>query len=278
MAGSKEQSPTDNTFYGFENYQLERREYWNQIASEAVPTQKWSAYYHHRLEEIYRNLIPEGQRVLEIGCGEGDLLSVLKPSFGLGLDISDVMIQKAQTKYPEICFLHQDAHFITLDEKFDLIIMSDLLNDVWDAQILFEGLGKLCTNHTRIILNNYSRLWELPLGLTMRLGLSKPLLNQNWFTVPDIKNLLNLAGFEVIRTWSEIIWPLYSFGLDRFLNKLLGKLWPFYHLALTNFIVARPLPTEPDYPRSTKVSVVIPARNERGNIEDILKSGAGNGY
>lgn len=270
MPNINAKSPEDNTFFGFEEYRLERNEYWNRIAKEATARRKWPTYYHSRLEEIYRNLVPEGQRVLEIGSGEGDLLSALKPSFGLGLDISEEMIHKAQSKHPELCFFHQDAHFIALDEKFDLIILSDLLNDVWDVQFLFEGLGKLCTDHTRIIINNYSRLWEIPLGITMRLGLSKPLLNQNWFTVSDIKNLLNLTRFEIIRTWSEIIWPVYTFGLDRFFNKFLARLWPIYHLALTNFIVARPLPTGSANPISKTVSVVIPARNESGNIKEIL--------
>jgi glycosyltransferase involved in cell wall biosynthesis len=106
--------------------------------------------------------------------------------------------------------------------------------------------------------------------VTQRLGLSKPNLQQNWLTVEDITGLLALAGFEVIRDWQEILWPLPTPLLDVFFNRFVVKAWPFRYLALANFVVARPVPQHADHATEPSVSVVIPARNEAGNIPHIF--------
>src|SRR5262249_45413306 len=154
-------------------------------------------------------------------------------------------------------------------EKFDVIILSDLLNDLWDVQTVLEWIAKLATPNTRIIINFYSRLWEPALRLTQWLGLAKPNLYQNWLTVEDVSSLLGLADCELIRHWEEILWPSPTWFLTSLCNKFLVRFWPIKHFALTNFIVARPRVSAA---ASTlpSVSVIVPARNEAGNIEDIF--------
>jgi len=227
-------------------------------------------YYHRRITEIYHYLISPDQRIIEIGCGKGDLLASLKPSVGVGIDFSEEMITRAKQKYPDLRFVQCDAHEIDLDEKFDVIILSDLLNDLWDVQRVFQQIQKLCTPQTRIILNLYSQVWELPLKCAQHLQLTTPLLPQNWLTVEDITNMLHLAGFEVIRFWPEILWPLNTPIISTFFNKYLVKIWPFLFFALTNFMIARLRPTKRWIKKKPRVSVIIPARNESGNIEEIF--------
>jgi predicted nicotinamide N-methyase len=119
------------------------------------------------------------------------------------------MICRAKEHYPELEFIQADVHDLSeLDEKFDVIILSDLVNDLWDVQRVFEQFKTLCTSHTRIILNFYSRLWQLPLSLARKLNLASPNLYQNWLTREDIDALLRLADFETIRVTQEILWPL----------------------------------------------------------------------
>ena len=57
--------------------------------------------------------------------------------------------------------------------------------------------------------------------------LASPTLTQNWLTVPDVANLLNLAGFEMMRHWEEVLWPVRTLGVDALFNQFLVKLWPF---------------------------------------------------
>ncbi len=125
-------------------------------------------------------------------------------------------------------------------------------------------------SHTRIIINTYSRLWEPALSLAERLKLATPVLHQNWLTVHDVNGLLGLAGFETIRHWQEVLWPFATPLLRGFFNRGLAHVWPFRHLDLTNFILARPKPIGLTQRELPSVSVIIPARNEAGNILQIF--------
>ena len=255
----------------FLNYQESRIRHWEKVAVRPNPGIAWSRAYHQRIQRIYQQLIPTGSNILELGCGVGDLLAALRPAIGVGIDFSGEMVKKAASKHPELSFLQRDVHEIeALNQKFDYIILSDLVNELWDVQDVFSGIRGLCTDRTRIIINSYSRAWEFPLWLTKILNLASPVINQNWLTNTDLINLLKLSGFEPIRTWQEILLPLNLPLLAPFLNRFLVRLWPINHFALTNFLVARKQPEIEDYREPTPISVIVPARNEAGNIHHVF--------
>ncbi len=253
-----------------EEYTQERRSYWNGFADSLQGWQPLRNNYQKRLKEIYSFLIPPGMRVLELGSGAGELLAALHPSYGVGIDFSPKMVERAARRYPHLHFLCQDAHDLQIDGMFDFIICSDLLNDVWDVQQVLEIAARHAHPGTRVILNAYSRLWEIPRRLAESAGLVKRQLNQNWLTADDLASLLYLADFELIRTSSEILWPLPTPLLDTLLNRYLVKLWPFRWFALTNFLIARPRP-EPGGEPEPLVTVVVAARNEEGNVAHIFE-------
>lgn len=232
-----------------------------------------SAYYHERLHRLYKFHVPPGLRVLELGCGEGDLLATLAPAYGVGVDFSQVAIDKAQRRHPHLHFIRADAHDIELDEKFDVVIISDLVNDAWDVQRLFERVFDLCHPGTRVVLNTFNKLWQLPMTLASSAGLAQRNLRQNWLSIQDLQGLLRLAGLEAITTSGEVLWPVRTPILDVLFNRFVVKLWPFSHLALTHFIIARPDPRRAGLAieKDARVSVVVPARNEAGHIEEILE-------
>jgi SAM-dependent methyltransferase len=246
-------------------YQQIRMAHWDRVAQKRDNWKGMGSWYHRRLTDVYRFLVSPGQRVLEIGCGMGDLISELEPALGVGIDFSDEMIKRAKERHPGIEYHQADAHDLSdLEGTFDIIILSDTINDLWDVQRALEQVGKFCTQHTRVILNFYSHLWQLPLTIAQSLNLAAPLLYQNWLTPEDINNMLHLAGFEAVRSSEEILWPL---PLGGFANRYLVKFWPFREFALANFVVARPLPQRVPHP---SVSVVVAARNEAGNIKSIF--------
>jgi SAM-dependent methyltransferase len=229
----------------------------------------WGNAYHDRLEEVAKNLVAPGLRVLELGCGTGDLLAALKPAFGVGVDFSFTMLHMAKEKHPELTFLTADVQQLCLLGDFDVIILSDLINDLWDVQDVFNQLAALCNPATRILINTYSRLWQLPLWIAEKIGSAKPNLEQNWFTVQDVNNLFQLTNFEKLRSWTEVLFPINIPLISPFFNKVLARLWPFNELSLTNFILARPAAMKRDEVYS--VTVVVPARNEEGNIDAIVE-------
>jgi SAM-dependent methyltransferase len=231
---------------------------------------KWGAAYHRRLGTVYQTLIPPGQRVLEIGCGRGDLLASVRPAFGVGVDFSAEMVRRASNEYPHLHFVQSDVETLDLNEQFDVVILSDLINDLWDVEATLHRLKCVTNAHSRVILNFYSRVWEPPLELVRTLGLAKPLLPQNWLTVDDVRNLLGLADFEVTRQWDEILLPLDLPLLDDLANRYLVHLWPLRMAALTHFVVARQIAVEVHEPEPL-VSVIVPARNEAGNIAAVFE-------
>jgi SAM-dependent methyltransferase len=207
-------------------------------------------------------------RVLELGCGSGDLLAAVRPGTGVGIDFSREAVRRAARRHPECRFLCADAEFPPLGGTFDVIILSDLLNDLWDVEAVLRRVRTLSHPRTRILLNLYSRLWEIPLRIVQRLGWTKPNLPQNWLTPEDTANLLTVTGLEIIQRRREMLLPVPVPLVSELANRVLVKLWPLSHGALSNFYTARPRPPFPGAAEQAprRVSIVVPARNEEENI------------
>jgi hypothetical protein len=197
----------------------------------------------------------------------------LKPSVGVGIDFSDKMLRCAAKKHTQLFFIRSDAHEIPIKGKFDVIILSDLFNDLWDVQSVLNSLQMLTHKRTRLVLNFYNNLWRIPLGIVKQLGLGADLLEQNWFSPHDVSNLLELSGYEAIHQRSAILFPLKIPFVSDFVNKYLVNFLPFSWFALTHIVIARPQKTPEKYLSRIQpsVSVIIPARNEAGHIEEIME-------
>jgi len=250
-------------------YAAARRAHWDAIAR-ASDRRRTGVGYHRRLRQVYRFLVPTGKRVLEVGCGRGELLSAVEPADGVGIDFSPEMIERARRDHPAMKFVLADGHHPPeLGAPFDVILLSDLFHDLWDVQGLLQALKPYCHRRTRLVANFYSRLWELPLRAAASLGLASTVLRQNWLTVHDVLNLMRLAELRTVRCWNEVLLPVRAPGLEPLCNRVLARFWPLNHLALANFLVARPL-SAPAHRPVPRVSVVVPARNEAGNVPAIF--------
>lgn len=227
-------------------------------------------YYYSHLGAFLQFIVPPGQRVLEVGCGTGDLLHSVKPAFGVGLDISRAMLNNARRKYPHLRFLQSDAHCPALSGKFDYIILSDLLGDLDDVQEAFARLRPLAGPETRLIVTYYNYLWEPVLKLAERLGLKSPQNVQNWLPVDDIEGFLLLSGFTTVRKGYRLLLPVYVPGLSWLCNNVLAHLPGLRHLCLTQYVIARPVPERAGR-REYRCSVIVPCRNEAGNIPEIVR-------
>lgn len=253
-----------------ERYRSERRAHWNRVHAQQGAWTRAAAGYHRRICDVFAQLVRPYGSVLEIGCGQGDLLGALTAPCRVGVDFSREALTRARAAYPGLQFVEADAHALPFQPgHFDVIILSDLVNDLWDVQLVLQEVRRLATPRTRIILNCYSRMWELPLRVLKKLGLSRPLLIQNWLTTTDIASLFRLAGLEPIRHWPEVLVPISVPGVEPLANRVLVRLWPLSLAAVANFSVARldPMPAE----TLPTVSVVVPARNEAGRVAEIVQ-------
>lgn len=208
-------------------------------------------------------------RVLELGCGTGDLLAQLKPSYGVGVDLSPKMIEIAKRNHRDLDFVVADAedeaYISGLEGPFDYIVLSDTIGYLDDIEFVFRALRKVASPHTRLVVSYYSHLWEPVLALAEKLGRKMPQPGVNFLSSSDITNLLYLAGFEVVRTeWRQLI-PKRLLGIGTLINRFIGTLPVIRRLCLRHYIVARPFDRGKNW--SPSVSILVPCRNEKGNIE-----------
>ena len=168
----------------------DRRSFFDALAPgrDRFKARRW--YYYEYMGAFMRFVVPPGQRVLEVGCGTGDLLATVKPAFGVGMDISLAMLEIARGKYPYLHFVQADAHCLALTGTLDYIILSDLVGDLDDVQEAFTCLRALAGPETRLIITYYNYLWEPLLKLAERLRLKSPQNTQNWLPVDDIEGFL----------------------------------------------------------------------------------------
>jgi SAM-dependent methyltransferase len=244
--------------------------YFERLAGQRDRWRKRNWFYHKTLAKKYRMIIPEGSTVLELGCGTGDLLFAVKPAVGYGVDFSEGMIAKARAKFPGLTFIHADAADFSCDIRFDYVIMSDLLSSLWDIQEVIRNLKNLIHPRTKVIISSYSYIWEPVLKFGELTGLKARQPLQSWLTAGDIAGLLNMEEFEIVKLDRKLLIPKYIPLLNTIFNTFLANLPGFNSLCLVNLITARPVyrPQE-----QFSVTIVVPARNERGNIENaILKT------
>jgi SAM-dependent methyltransferase len=236
---------------------------------DTAPTEPTAAARSYRriLAHYYNLLIPAGASVLEIGCGSGELLAAIRAARKTGIDLSSVQIAAARARVPEAEFHVQAGEQIELAGSFDYIIISDTLNLAADVQQLFEQLHAISHADTRLILNYHSSLWRPLLSLGQLAGLKSAQPQCSWLTTADVRNLLQLADWSPVLFQPHVLVPVRCLGLETIANRWLAPVFSWF--CLTVFCVARPVRLPPT--RALTVSVIIPARNEAGNIEAAVR-------
>ena len=246
---------------------IDRRAFYDQRA--AFRVRETGRYYQQLLRKQYAFWVPPGLRVLEVGCGLGDLLAAVRPARGVGVDFSPAMIALARQRHPELEFQVADAVEYATAEKFDYILLADLVNDLPDVQAVFERLQSVAHPRTRLVVSFFNNLWRPVLNAPPKSSPSSlPPSCRIGSRRDDVTNLLHLANWEVIKTDTRILWParvpLWSWFCNRWVAPLLSP------CCLTVALVARPKP-RPAPATQYGCSVVIPARNEAGNIEEAVR-------
>jgi len=232
-----------------------------------LPLSWTSRSYRKLLAHYYNLLIPSEASVLEIGSGGGDLLGLLNVRRRAGVDLSTRQVAYARQHVRDATFWVQAGEHLNLTEKFDYIIISDTVNFAADVQAMFKRLHGVSHTKTRLILNFHNTLWRplLRAATWTRLKGAQP--HSNWLSRSDVRALLDQTDWEVITMAPKILLPIKFLGLEAFFNRYLAPLFPFFCLAI--FCVARARSSRQLLPLTT--SIVIPARNEAGNIEAAVR-------
>lgn len=245
----------------------------NRFAASRARWREKAAFFHYEDECYLRFLIPPGSRVLDIGCGIGDTLAALKPSHGVGVDFSSAQIEVARQRHADLIFVEGDAEDVatlsTVEGPFDFILVLDTIGSLDDCQKFIEQLHPLCTRETRLVFGYFSHLWYPVLKLAEALGLRMPQPEQNVLSPDDLRNLASLANFDPVKSEQRVLSPMFLFGIGRLANRFVSVLPGIRALSLRHYLVARSLRHVGDDVSS--VTVVVPARNECGNIEPAVR-------
>jgi ubiquinone/menaquinone biosynthesis C-methylase UbiE len=249
-------------------HKLAVRAHFDSISANIERWQRTSRYYRSELQRLCTFMIPPGAAVLELGSGTGDLLASLRPSRGVGIDLSPGMVEVARRRHPDLTWIVGDAEAVELDGTFDYIVLSDLLGHLEDIVETLRSLRSLARPETRVIITYYNYVWEPVLALAERLGQKTPVGLQNWLPLDDIENFLFLADFDVMKKGHRLLFPKYVPVFSHLMNRVVAQLPLIRRLDVIEYVVARPRAapaarTASDLPTT---SVIIPCRNESGNI------------
>ncbi|MCB4790631.1 MAG: glycosyltransferase [Elusimicrobia bacterium] len=234
---------------------------------------KWhkkNEYYYKWINSIFKFAVRPKSRVLHVGCDFGHLLAAVNPDYGVGIDQDPETIEAAKHLFPKYKFFTMDPHDIKLNEKFDYIIICNSIGKWHDIQKVFEQIHLLVNEKTRIIITYYSHLWEVVLELGSFLKMRRPYSYHNWLSPEDISNLLNLTDYDIVRNDSFMLLPKYIPVISNICNYVLSILPGFSFFNLMHLTIARPVPVR--YKENElSVSVIVPCRNEKGNIKNAIE-------
>jgi 2-polyprenyl-3-methyl-5-hydroxy-6-metoxy-1,4-benzoquinol methylase len=248
-------------------------EYFDKFAATRDSWRRKNSYYHNDLKNFLRFIVPVAASVLETGCATGDIaaeLSTLNPHIK-GIDLSPEMIKIAKQKYPQLDLTVDDVEALALTGQYDYILMSDVVGYLFDLQKTFRGLLKISHPQTKLVITTYNYLWEpiLRVGEILKIKMPHPM--QNWLSRADLEQFLYLSGWEIIKEGKRLLFPLNLPLLSPLFNRYLAKLPLLRDLCLVNYFIARPIPAKTLPVPEPTVSIVIPARNEQGNIETAIR-------
>ena len=201
---------------------------------------RYQRAFHQQIISLLRYHIPEGRKVIEWGCGGGDLLAGLKPRRGLGIDLSPKMLARAQSRHDDanLEFRCGDLQTDEVSEKFDVIVMDYLAGYLQDIQKCLETLHVSSHPRTRLYLTSLNYAWRPIFAMAQPLGFVVKQPPSNWLSTNDLVNLLNLAGWEVIYKSTEQLFPFRLPLLSTFFNRFLVRLPFFKHFGATLLLIA----------------------------------------
>lgn len=253
-----------------EQRRLDRVARYNVAAEAKLASEHRYRYYGAELERLVKSLVTPGSRVLEVGTSTGSILEAVGGPGSIGINASPRMIELLSARHPSLDLRVLDVERDALPEgPFDAVVLSDAIGMLDDIQRALERLRPLIAPGGRLFVTYYNFLWEPALKLAERLGIKTRWPDQNWLSMGDIQNLLYLAGYDVVRSGTDILMPVHVPGVSLVLNRLAGQLPLARELSLVDYFVARTV-AEPELDRQPSVSVICPCRNEKGNIREAV--------
>jgi SAM-dependent methyltransferase len=246
------------------------RRYFDRVATEHSKARARYRYYYEDLYGFIRGQVPAGSTVLDLGCGDGTLLASLRPSRGVGVDLSLEALREARRRHPDLLLVCGDVERLPVSGVFDHVIVSNVIGYLTDVHGFFRNIADVVHPATRVIVAYYNFAWEPLLKLAELVGLKARQPLQSWLSDAGLANLLELADFEVVTAGYRTPVPIGPKRISAPLNTLLSAVPLVRRLGVISHVTARPRRHGVTRLPDPTCTVVIPARNERENIRGAI--------
>ena len=246
-----------------------RRVHQESVARDRSEWIRANKYFYGRIQRLLKFIVEPGKRVLELRCETGDFLACTQPGYGLGVDISEAMVAQARAEQSNLHFLVCDPEDLDLHETFDYILFDHIFDTV-DILRAFARVRAHCHADTAVVILNYNHFWQPVLELATKLRLRSRFVEPNWVSESDIRGFLRLAGFRLVRNHRLLLFPKYIPVVSSFVNDWLARLPGLRRLCLMQIMVVRPI-VPPVQESEVTASVIVPCRNEAGNIQSAVE-------
>ena len=232
------------------------RAHWDALAEGYDQAKARRQVYYQTLKGLIGECVgPEARRrVLDVGCGTGQILAHLDPEAGVGVDASRRMIERAASRFAdrsELTFTVMDATEVGDLEPFDAVFSCDLLEHVADWRAVVEAMVSACKSGGTLVVITPSPKWALPLLLLEKLRLKMPEGPHAFVAGRAIAAHLEALGCPVRLAGSRLLVPARLLGAGGPLSALAARLPVLRHLGVIQVIVA----TKPATARAGSLSV-----------------------
>jgi ubiquinone/menaquinone biosynthesis C-methylase UbiE len=221
---------------------------------------------------IQRVVVPNS-RILDIGCGDGEVLQQLQATYAQGIDLDQDAIGKARVALPQFTFTTETIETFepAVGQVFDYILLSGVVEQLDDIHSVFQKIRSFSTRETRLVIVSYSRAWQPMIRLAELFHMRRKSRNENWIPPNEIENLLAQSHFELVSRTPGILVPIKIPLFSRSINRWIAPL-PFIRaFAAVTVTVARNCSPSFVPKINSIVSVVVAARNEAGNIRELVR-------
>lgn len=245
------------------------RKHFDRLADDYLELKRRNRYYNDTLIRWCRSLVPPGRKVLDVGCGRGEVLEAVSPREGLGIDLSQTMSDRAAADHPGLSFRPCAIEDFSGEAgSFDAVLCINTLEYTWDVGVVLDRIHAALRDNGRVLIVTGNPLWSPIFQLASAMGLRVPECERLFLTSRDLRNMLRLHGFETVYDKMGLVMPKRIPLVSGFLNWLFPRIPGLDLLCSTQLMAARKVPpARKDY----SVSIIVPCHNEAGNVERCVK-------
>jgi len=244
------------------------RTHFEQLAETYPKIKRRNRYYNDYLIRWCQAMLPPDRKVLEVGCGRGDVLAAVRPREGFGIDLSAAMVERAAAGHPGLRFAQQAVENLEGDCSYDAVLLVNTLEYMYDVGVALDRIHAALRDGGRLLITTANPIWSPIFKAASAMGWRIPECERLFLTNEDVVNMLRLHGFEVVDKRMALMIPKRVPLVSDVANWIISRI-PVVHLfSSTQLIVARKVPVAR---REYSLSVVIPCYNEVDNVERCVR-------